>query len=165
MSIAAIVTIMEQQLALYEKLLVIEEDKKRMIMGNEVVQLNVLTQKERLLVAKTEELETQRLLETARYFKNIGFRNRSGLLSDLIKSVHVPLEKQQLIQLYEQLTGILAKLKHVNEANQLLIQQSLDFINFSIGLMVEDPNEDVVYKHPMNQLNGSKRMTMFDSRA
>ncbi|MFD0590657.1 flagellar protein FlgN [Paenibacillus sp. GCM10027627] len=165
MSIAKITELLEKQLALYGKLLECEESKKDLIIKNEIVQLNVVTQKEKLLTAQAEELETNRLLATARYFKDIGFRTRSGVLSDLIKSVNNPEEKQQLTRLYDELTSLLKKLKHINEANQQLIQQSLDFINFSIDLMMEDPNEDVVYQHPMNQSYGNKRKTWYDSRA
>lgn len=165
MSISKITEILEQQLNLYGRLLACEESKTDLIMKNEIVQLNVVTQKEKLLTAQADELETVRLLTTARYFKEIGFRMRSGVLSDLIRSVNNPEEKQQLTRLYEELTDMLKRLKQVNEANQQLIQQSLDFINFSIGLMVEDPNEDVVYQHPMNQIAANKRNTWFDSKA
>lgn len=165
MSISTIIDTLQKQLSLYEKLLECEESKKPLILKNEIVQLNVITQKEKLLTAQADELETSRLLMTARYFKEIGFRNRSGVLSDLIKSVNKPDEKRQLLELHERLTSILKQLKQVNEANQQLIKQSLDFINFSINLMIEDPNEDMVYQHPQQQMYGNKRNTWFDSKA
>lgn len=164
MSMADMIEILQKQLNLYEKLLVCEEEKKPLILANEVVKLNVLTQKEKLLTAQADELETSRLLMTARHFKELGFRNRSGVLSDLIKSVNQPEEKRQLMEMHEKLTKVLTRIKQINEENQSLIKQSLDFVNFSISLMVEDPNEDVVYQHPMNQTYGNKR-NWYDSRA
>lgn len=165
MLIAGIIAILQQQLGLYERILECEKGKKALIMKNDVVQLNVLTQKEKLLTAQADELETKRLLSTAKYFKEIGFRNRSGILSDLIKSVNQPEEKQALMSLSNELTDMLQELKHYNDINQQLIQQSLDYINFSISLMVEDPSEDVVYQHPMNQAGANKQRAWFDSRA
>jgi flagellar biosynthesis/type III secretory pathway chaperone len=164
MSMSDMIEILQKQLSLYERLLVCEEEKKPLILANEVVKLNVLTQKEKLLTAQADELETSRLLMTARHFKDLGFRKRSGVLSDLIKSVNHPEEKLRLMEMHDRLTAVLTRLKQINEENQALIQQSLDFVNFSISLMVEDPNEDVVYQHPMNQAYGKKR-NWYDSRA
>ncbi|GBG07190.1 hypothetical protein PAT3040_01738 [Paenibacillus agaridevorans] len=164
MSMTGMIEILQKQLNLYERLLVCEEEKKPLILANEVVKLNVLTQKEKLLTAQVDELETNRLLMTARHFKELGFRNRSGILSDLIKSVNHPEEKRQLMEMHESLTRVLTRLKQINEENQMLIQQSLDFVNFSISLMVEDPNEDVTYQHPMSTNYGNKR-NWYDSRA
>ncbi|GGG84421.1 flagellar protein FlgN [Paenibacillus radicis (ex Gao et al. 2016)] len=164
MSVQPIIDVLQAQLALYGNLLEIESSKKPLIMSNDFLQLNVVTQKEKLLVAQAEELERNRNLITLRYFKDIGFRYRVSLLSEVIKSVSELETKQKLMQLHGQLTEILKELKQVNELNQQLVQQSIAFIDFSIDLMVEDPSEDVVYQHPMNQLGNYKRNGLFDSR-
>ncbi|MFF2092610.1 flagellar protein FlgN [Paenibacillus sp. NPDC058174] len=164
MSVQPIIEILQAQLALYGTLLEIEKSKKPLIMSNDFLQLNVVTQKEKLLVAQAEELESNRSLITLRYFKDIGFRYRVSLLSEVIKSVSELEPKQKLMQLHEQLTDILKELQQINELNQQLIQQSIAFIDFSIDLMVEDPSEDVVYQHPMNQIGNYKRSGLFDSR-
>jgi len=163
MSIAQIVETLQQQLSMYNKLLTLENDKTPLIKSNDIIGLNVLTQKEKLLLEQADKLEQVRNLLTSRYFKEIGFRYRSGILSDLIKSVSNPEDKEQLSALHHDLTSTLNELKKVNELNQKLIQQSLDFINFSINLMIDDPNEDVTYQHPMNQL-GNKRGSFYDSK-
>ncbi|MGO4547483.1 flagellar protein FlgN [Paenibacillus sp. 2TAB23] len=165
MSVSQIIDTLQQQHKLYEQLLDIELKKKALIMNNEVLALNVLTQKEKLLAANAEKLEQQRVLLTVRYIKEIGFRIRSGVLSELIKAVTNPYEKEELTLMHGKLTSVLTDLKHANDLNQQLIQQSLDFLDFSIGLMVDDPNEDLVYKHPMHQQGGTRRNKMFDSRA
>lgn len=164
MSISTIVDTLQQQLELYKRILEMENSKKPLILQNDVVHLNVITQKEKLLTVKAEELEYNRNLITARYFKDGGFRYRSGLLSALIQAVSNPEEKQQLTKLHGELTFVLQELKQVNGLNQQLIEQSLAFINFSIDLMTDDPNEDVVYRHPMNNTSNNKRFRMFDNR-
>lgn len=165
MSISHIVATLEKQFKLYEQLLELEVSKKALIMQNSIVQLNSVTQKEKLLTAQAESLEQSRILMTARYFIDNGFRNRSGILSDLIKLVSNAEDKQHLMHLHETLTKVLKELKHVNDLNQQLVKQSLDFINFSIDLMVEDPNEELVYQHPMKQLSGNRSNRIFDNRA
>ncbi|MUT65020.1 flagellar protein FlgN [Paenibacillus sp. NEAU-GSW1] len=165
MSIPQIIDTLEQQYKLYESLLEMEKSKKDLIIKNEVLQLNVLTQKEKLLVAKLEELEKVRSQLTFRYFRDIGFRIRTSILSEMIRSVTNPKEKEQLLELHGKLTAILAEMKHVNALNQQLINQSLAYLDFSINLMVEDPNQDYTYQHPMNNVYGSKRNGLFDNRA
>lgn len=165
MSISLIITTLQQQLILYETLLEMEKSKKQLIIDNEVLPLNVLTQKEKLLVAKVEQLELVRSQLTLRYFKDIGFRFRTGILSVMIQSVSNQEDKAQLLQLHGQLNALLSELKQVNALNQQLINQSLAYLDFSISLMVEDPSQDMVYQHPMNQLSGNKRNGIFDSRA
>ncbi|CAM4476866.1 hypothetical protein FHS16_004709 [Paenibacillus endophyticus] len=165
MSVSQIIDTLQQQYKLYEQLLEIEIKKKALIMKNDVLPLNVLTQKEKLLAANAEKLEQQRVLLTVRYIKEIGFRIRSGVLSELIKAVTIPNEKEELTLMHGKLAKLLTELKQTNDLNQQLIQQSLDFLDFSIGLMVDDPNEDLVYKHPMNQQAGNRRNKIFDSRA
>ncbi|WP_337103583.1 flagellar protein FlgN [Paenibacillus sp. YIM B09110] len=166
MSTGAIVRLLQQQHELYERLLELEQSKKPLIIANDVVQLNVITQKEKLLATTAEELEKKRVFETARYYKDMGFRFRSGVMTELIKSVSNADEKQELMKLQQELGGLLQELKLVNDLNQQLIHQSLTFINFSIDLMQENPNEDVTYQHPMSQqYNNNKRNTWFDSRA
>ncbi|MGG4144859.1 flagellar protein FlgN [Paenibacillus algorifonticola] len=165
MSLELIADTLQQQLKLYHSLLEIELSKKGMIIQNHVLQLNVQTQKQKLLVAKAEELERMRTQLTSRYFKDIGFRIRSGILAELIRSVTNPEIKVQLLQLHSQLNDVLGKLKEANDLNQQLIKQSLDFLDFSIGLMMDDPNEDLTYQHPMNQGYGNKFNKLFDSKA
>lgn len=164
MSISQIIDTLQQQYTLYEQLLDMEKKKKDLIMKNEILPLNVLTQKEKMLAASVEKLEQQRLLLTVRYIKEIGFRIRSGVLSELIKAVTNANEKEQLIIMHGKLTKLLTELKHANDLNQQLIQQSLDFLDFSIGLMVDNPNEDLVYRHPMHQQANNKSYRIFDNR-
>ncbi|WP_338553387.1 flagellar protein FlgN [Paenibacillus sp. KS-LC4] len=165
MSLELIADTLQQQLKLYRTLLEIEQSKKDMIIQNDVLQLNVHTQKQKLLVAKAEELERMRTQLTSRYFKDIGFRIRSGILAELIRSVTDPVIKSQLMEMHGQLNTVLAQLKEASTLNQQLIKQSLSFLDFSISLMMDDPNEDLVYQHPMNQYPGSKRNGLFDSKA
>ena len=165
MSIAQITETLQHQLKIYEVLLEMEKNKKNLIIKNDILQLNVLTQKEKLFVAKLEELEHVRQQLTSRYFRDMGFRIRTSLLSEMIRSISNHEEKEQLLRLHQQLTSLLTELKQVNALNQQLTNQSLSYLDFSISLMVEDdPNEDVTYQHPM-RMQGNRRNGLFDNRA
>jgi hypothetical protein len=59
------------------------------------------------------------------------------------------------------------QLKSINETNQLLIQQALDFVSYTLDLFTGSPEDDVVYQapvqHPASASSGRKRF--FDTRA
>lgn len=165
MSDHSIVETLQQQLELYERLLEMAELKTPVLVRNDVEQLNGISLKERKLFQRAEELEQQRIAQTCMYFTKMGFWTRSGKLSDMIRIVTQPQEKMKLMELQQQLLAKIGELQKANELNQQLITHSLRFIEYSIDLVIEDPNEDVTYQHPMNRAYGNSRTGMFDSRA
>ncbi len=75
-------------------------------------------------------------------------------------------EQQQLEQLQNELLNQVQNLKRQNELNQLLIEESLRFVNLSLDLMVPH-KEDISYKRPHEQ-DDSRYDTghsLFDSKA
>jgi hypothetical protein len=163
-SIPAIVETLEKQKELYGQLLESAKLKTPVLVNNDVEQLNAIMKKERKLIQQAEELEQQRIRQTSAYFQTFGIiRVRAGKISDIIRTVTNPADKRTLIELQQTLSELLAELKKVNEHNQQLIAQSLEMIRFSIDLMTVNPNEDVIYQHPMNPGYGGSRRGMFDT--
>lgn len=164
MTVKRIIETLQHQADLYEQLLAAEREKTEALVHNKVDQLNAIVQKERKWAKQAEELEQLRIEETKRFFAEQGFHGFVGQISDLIRAVHSPDDKGTILSLQEQLTGLLHDLKQTNEQNQLLARQALDFIHFSVDLLVENPNEGLVYEHPMNQTNKRYGSGLFDSR-
>ena len=165
MALAGIIDTLEEQTKLYEQLLNSAKEKTPVLVRNDVDSLNTILQQERKLLVRADELEKTRLAHTYRYFHEIGYKSRLHNLTELIRSVYQPQDKQALIGKQQELSGMLKELQQINELNQQLIAQSLAFINYSIDLVVEDPAEDVTYQHPHNKPGGSGRTGIFDTRA
>ena len=165
MTVADIVRTLDEQTELYGQLLETANEKTPVLVHNEVDKLNGILQKERKLIAKAEQLEQQRILQTHRHFASLGYISRMNTLRELIQSVHQPEMKQRLLEQQQTLQGLLGELRRSNELNQQLIQQSLAFINYSIDLVVDDPAEDMVYQHPQKSNGSGGRNGIFDTRA
>lgn len=56
-------------------------------------------------------------------------------------------------------------MKSVNNFNQELIEQSLSFINYTVDLVLGAPEDDVIYQNPNQQTYGTKRLSVFDTKA
>ena len=165
MTVNRIIETLRQQAELYEQLLAAEREKTDALVRGKVDQLNAVVQKERKLTRQAEELERLRLEETRGFFAEQGLPGGFvGRMSDLVRAVHAPGDKREILHLQERLSGLLRDLKKANEQNQQLARQALEFIHFSIDLMVENPNEGLVYEHPMNQANKRYGSGLFDSR-
>ncbi|MBD2845836.1 flagellar protein FlgN [Paenibacillus sp. IB182496] len=165
MSLAELIQTLDHQAAIYKQLLDIAEAKTAVLVRNNVEQLNQFLQKERKLVTEAESLEVRRAQLTSRHFATIGYRGTGYTISELIRSTHHSEPKQQLIEMQQALASMLEELKRRNELNQQLVRQSLAFVDYSVSLVVEDPSEDLIYKHPQKQLAMNGKNRMFDSRA
>jgi len=165
MAVQDIVRILDEQAELYDQLLDTANEKTPVLVKGDVEQLNVILQKERKLIARAEQLEQQRILETHRHFVSLGYISRLNTLREVIQSVNQPELKQKLIDQQLELSQLLGELRRVNELNQQLIRQALAFIDYSIGLAVDDPAEDIVYQHPQKNPGGGGRNGIFDTRA
>ncbi|XEC97530.1 flagellar protein FlgN [Paenibacillus tarimensis] len=156
---------LERQSELYGQLLKTAKEKTPVLIRNDMEQLNSILQKERKLIAEAESLERDRMLHTNRHFAQVGIWSRTNTLRDLIVTVSNPEQKKLLLQKQKELSELLQSLQKDNELNQQLVQQSLAFINYSIDLMIDDPAEDVVYRHPQKAFPGNSRNRMFDTKA
>ncbi|MFD1953946.1 flagellar protein FlgN [Paenibacillus thailandensis] len=164
-SVSEIIGILRQQSAVYEALLELEKKKTPVIVRNDLHELNAITAQERKWTAEAQRLEKERIRLTTAYVVQMGLpRARSSVLTSLIKAVTDAKEKEALTELHAALRGTLQQLKFHNDTNKQLMEQSLDFIRFSLDLLVDNPHEHVVYQHPMNRTSTGPGTGMFNKR-
>ncbi|MFD0714955.1 flagellar protein FlgN [Paenibacillus sp. GCM10027626] len=165
MSINEILEILEKQLEHYGSLLDLINQKRTILISNDVEQLNVFMKKERQQLQIAEALEQERIRLTNKYFLKCGIiRSRAGTISDMVRIVTNAEEKTKLLHYQKQLSSLLGEIRKVNELNQQLIAQSLQFIEYSIDLLIDDPTEAITYQHPKNPTYGGVRNGIFDTR-
>lgn len=164
-SVSEIIEILQQQLSVYETLLDLEKRKTPVIIRNDIHELNAITAKERKWVAEAQQLEKERARLTAAFVVQMGLsRVRATILSNLIKAVTDANDKQTLIDLQKNLRSTLQELKIHNETNKQMMEQSLDFIRFSLDLLVDNPYENVVYQNPMSRSASGPNTGLFNKR-
>ncbi|MDQ1911276.1 flagellar protein FlgN [Paenibacillus sp. GD4] len=165
MSFQALLEIMSALNEIHNTLLELAEQKKHVLIHNQVEQLTQIVTKENKLLKQIGELDQQRVEVIGQFLMEKGYKpNPRVTVGDLTKIIFNADEKKQLTDTQKQLMGTIRKLRELNQFNQELIQQSLNYINYSLDIIVGPPEDDVIYHNPQQQGYGMKRQGLFDTK-
>ena len=131
-----LVTTLTREEELYRELLPVQEKKTAILIKNDLQQLQEITALEQETMDKVSVLERKR----AEVMKNMGMvlgRDPKTLtLSKLIQIMEKqPDDQKKLQELYDKLQGSVKKLVTINDRNRMLIQQSLEILEFNMNLI------------------------------
>lgn len=134
--IEELVSVMKREDEIYRELIPIEDEKTRVIIKNDLNALQEITEKEQYVIEQITVLERKR----EEVIVNIGVvlnRNPSTLnMKTLVKIMaRQPQEQKKLAQVHDSLETTLKRLVAVNDRNKVLIQQSLEMIEFNMNLI------------------------------
>ncbi|NEU30261.1 flagellar protein FlgN [bacterium LRH843] len=167
MSVKAILDCMENLVTVHEELAQIGKEKVEPIKKGDMSALSALVRAEAKLVRKAQTTEIMREKLVASLLADKGKAKENATMRD-VKEVATAPERERLDQLQEQLLVHMNNLKRINEQNQLLLEESLRFVNLSLDLMVPH-QDDVSYKRPQfledDQDHPMQGHSLFDSKA
>lgn len=112
------------------------EQKRQTLTANDVAALEELLPTEEKLASELQAMEFQLTGVASQLAGKLGVRS----LEEVINSPECP-RPEALGQLFEQLVIRMAALKQLNEQNQLLIEQALHFIDYSLRVIVSSPDD------------------------
>jgi len=125
-----------QQKECYEGLLTLARYKTDSIVNREMELLEEVLKREQEFMGRSARLEKNRetILKDISNVLNINLKdlNISKLITMLDKT---PDEQAQLRQIRTDLLGIVEELKNHNKTNEGLLQQSIEFINFTLNAL------------------------------
>ncbi len=127
-------SILEGEIALYERWLALSSRKKEAVMNNDIDSLTRIIAEERMLLAETERLEAKRLREISRIANEIGISGDiriSDLRRYFPKEEFSPVEEKA-----SRLKSVLVKLKELNETNRYLVESTLKYISYMIDALM-----------------------------
>lgn len=157
---------LRQLLLIYRALFTLADEKKRAIIENNIELINVLTMKETKALKPVPELEAVIRAQLTKLQRDLGFRPKLKMtLSEMTKMLVIPEEKQELADIQVAIADISTKLSKANQLNQQLIQQSLEYVHFSLDVLCGPPDEEVTYKRPTMNTDVQKRTGIYDTRA
>lgn len=129
-----LITTLEVEKNCYENLLSIGEEKTETIIKGDITNLNVLTNREQEIAGivikadkKREEIIDDIALVTN---KNADELTISNLADLLVKQEE---EHTRLNDLKDEIKDIVGKLQSINDRNKILLQESLDYIDFTMN--------------------------------
>lgn len=129
-----LIAIMDEEAVYYENYLEMANNKKEVIIKGDVPSLQQITHEEEIVAGQLFRLEKKRksVIEDICTVTN---RNPSEFkIKDLMMDLSArPEEGAKLTETAERLNVALQKCKEINRVNKMLIEQSLDFVEFSIN--------------------------------
>ena len=136
------IEILKKQFKIYEEILKISEEKTDIIVKDKVDELKELVSREEELVKSFIPLEKERLSIVKEFGRSNGI---TGVPKIPEICDYFPENKDELMSLRKSILDITKKISVRNEQNEKLIKNSLDYINFSVGLITGTGTNPVTY--------------------
>lgn len=166
MSLSQVTHALEQLIELHAQLIAVGEEKKQAIMSNDISVVTHCVAKEAQLVKKVNVADEARVNGVYGFLREKGIRSQLNLtITEMTRLVFDPTERNELIVLQTSLHEQLSRLKELNAINKDLIEQSLTFIDYSMNLIVNQPEDHMIYQNPSKQKLDAPNRNYFDTRA
>ncbi len=131
-----LISALEGELVLYEKLIPLAEAKAVAIIENDLEQLSVVTQSEQNLLDEIAVIENRRERSVDNIKDVLNRKNEDINLDRIISFLEKqPSEQGKLKAVQKELKAVTDRLKQINLQNKSLIEESLEMIEFSMNLM------------------------------
>jgi len=155
---------LDRQIFNYDELIALSGEKKDYIIGNKTDELSELTIKENAAAGKIQRLDKARGDLMRDIFKVIGRRNSDNLtLSDLADIINGQAEHGRLVELIKITREKLDTIKSLNEQNRILIENSLEYIDFTINAIRGSLMDEQAIYSPDGEELGT-RQSFFDAK-
>lgn len=125
----------DEQIEIYEALLEIAAKKKVSIVENKLEEISDYTAQENTLLGRCNRLDKQRdgLLNDIAFVLNK--KPEDITLSKLVELIKGQPEEERLTQIRDKAVETLKKLKKINDLNRVLVETSLEHIDYSMNVI------------------------------
>ena len=163
-----LIDILGKEQDIYKQLIPVAREKTQVIVMNDTVALQEITAKEQDAIDKVTAFEKKRarVMEDIRIVlgkgdKILNLSTLIGLLDDKQK------EKRILSELHDKLKETINTLVEINNRNKVLIQQSLEMIEFNMNFLQStrmSPGNNTYTKYASQDNEKSSGTGMFDAK-
>lgn len=120
----------------YDQLLELSTKKTPVLVAGNLEELARITDEEQLVVSRITHLERKRQEVFADIANVINRDVKTLLLPDLIEILaQRPEEQQKLAKVHDRLRTVVYEVKRVNDQNRILIQNSLEMIDYDLNML------------------------------
>lgn len=134
--IDSLIEALEQENALYEELIKLSEEKTGIIVKGDIEALDVITGKEQEVIAQINRADRKREEATNDIAMVFGKNPKDFTLdkiSELLKGKSD--EQNRVNSIHDKLKRTMAGMVKINEANKVLLQESLEMVDFEMNLI------------------------------
>lgn len=160
--IGNLINVMNEENKIYDELLRLSGDKTDIIVKGKVSELDSMVSIEQALIVKLGELEGHREGIVDDIAVQLGVKTSELTVSELVKRIGED-RTRELQKCQTKLSGTLNNLKELNDINSKLVKNSLEFIDFSVNMLVGAPDPGNNYGYN-GQVNDPQKRNLFDKK-
>lgn len=168
MAVSLMIKQMEDLLALQQSLQQIGEQKRQAILGNRIDELSMWVNRESRLIKQLAEKQAAWRQAVANVLARRGIHPESSMtMADIAGMIRPEEGRDKVLRLQGELLGVIRRVREDNERNRQLIEQSLEFVQYTLELAGGYREQDVIYERPTQAhkpQDGTVR-NRFDARA
>lgn len=162
--VSSVIEILGNEYDYYKDMLELSKSKKKIIVEGKVAELDKMVKLEQNMIFNIGQLERKREETVARLCKDMELNSGITNISELMQVLQ-PEHKKQLEDMQLKLRGILSELKTINDINGQLIEQSLEYIDYSINLLAGTGMETgSLYEDIGKNKNKQRDKNIFDTK-
>lgn len=154
--------ILEREQEIYQEVLELAENKKRIIIDGKLRELEVITRRETEIVGILIKLENLRSQTSEQLAAEKGIKELASV-RDLLPLLD-PKDQLYISTLQSQLKGTITALQNVNELNGQLLQQSLELVDFNLNLIASIGSVSNGYTAEAAEKDETRRTNLFDAK-
>jgi len=160
--IVKLIDILEKEYRLYNDLYVLSRKKPDCIINGDISSLTVILAAEQQLIVELGVLETKREELIEKYSQSKGLDLSETTLTKLVASIDGEV-KRRLENVRHGLDEILSSQKEINDLNEKLLKNNLEYIDFSINLMAGQ-EESTAYQKGGQLVARLQNRNLFDKK-
>ena len=152
--------ILEKEAEVYSGFLDLSKRKTEVIINGKVTELENITKSEQVLVDRVGELEGIREQVVSEIASDTNSEPSCLTISSIIDGLDA-VRAEKLKKTRDNIIYTVEEIRKINRLNKALIDNSLEYADFSINLMSSASNRGVKYSRDGKEGNGEKR-SLFD---
>lgn len=160
MSTQSIIAALQQLIEIHQDMIKLSEEKTEIIKEGYVEKLQKQLVREQKLIRLLEQAENNRQQEAISWYRQADRPLEEITITNILNVLEDEEERNALEEAAVQLANAVMKLKQQEQLNHSLLQQSMQFVQFSLN-MINPTIENFNYG---NQQTGNNR-SVFDSKA
>jgi len=129
-----LIEILDEQTERYKEILGLANEKRDVIIANDIDELQKITHLENLVISQTQKLERKRMSLVTDMAIALGQKDELTL-ANIIELMDGQGEQQSLKEARDRIKAVLDELSEVNNQNGILIQNALEYIEYTTNLM------------------------------
>lgn len=163
-----LINVLEEEYELYQRLIPVVDEKTQVIVKNDLVSLQRITDEEQLAIDRVGVLEHKRENIMNNIRTVLSKRTGDMNLSTLIKLMENQPEQQKALSvIHDKLKDTVQRLVRANDRNQTLIMHSLEMIEFNMNFIQSTrmfPGDNTYTKNASEYMAQMQGTGMFDAK-